>query len=157
MSKELILKADEMGVYQRAILQEWTGAGLGISPDWEVWTTKQRFRWDMIARLSAAERRGEVIRQTGIKDLYVPGVGAGQELSSVVVVVRLKPARRSLPWILGAALLVLIWLTFAAFLLYAYRWQIGVAVALAAALLFMLTRLNHRGACPGLHCAGCRG
>lgn len=157
MSRELILKAEEMGVYQRAILQEWTGAGLGVSPDWEVWTTKQRFRWDMIARLNAAEQRGEVARLTGVRDMYVPGVGMGADLATVAVVVRLKPARRTWPWILGAALLVLTWLTFAAFLLYAYRWQIGVAMALAIVLLYSLTRLNHRGACPGWHCAGCRG
>jgi hypothetical protein len=74
------------------------------------------------------------------------------------------PARKRNAWkVLAVSAAVLVPLAVAAYLIavtvswVATYWKQIVGVAVALFVLTIINRFNHAGACPGLHCSGCKG
>ena len=137
--------------WTQALVAELTGRDGGLLPGEELWHNRnvhnvQRFR----AMVADAERRGEIRRITDVIE---------KKYAAYVVVVRMKPRTKRWPWFAAGAAVVLSWVMSVAIWLYTYRSVVLLAVVGGGSFLvtwWLLTRFNHRGACPGLHCAGCR-
>lgn len=106
------------------------------------------------ARFNQAQRRGEIAPVTSI------GVKVNRYGQHGIVVKRIKPERPRWALPLAAASAAIGAVGGVAWMLYEIRWLVfnGTLTVLALTTIWwVITRVNHSGACPGLHCPGCRG
>lgn len=103
---------------------------------------------ELRAWLARAVRRGDVART---------GRMGSSRTGAWVVIIPLKEPRPRWPWWMGLTTVVLGYIAAWGFLLAAH-WRAMVGVSVAGWVgYWLLTRVSHKGACPGLHCRGCRG
>lgn len=104
---------------------------------------------ELRSRMRVAVRRGEWACISPVVEVKRGG--------AYIVVHILKHPRRVWPWWMAGSTVVFGWLVVAGFLFWHYRWQIFTITSAVLLAGWMFTRINHRGACSGLHCSGCRG
>jgi hypothetical protein len=117
-----------------------------LGPGYQLWEDTNRHR--LAARLAAAVKRGEV-------EVAQQWQETRHGCAYVVVKVICEPRSR-VPWYVGATVLALSAAMGIGVALYESRW-IWFTLAGLFGVYWLLTRFKHSGACPGLHCPGCRG
>lgn len=100
------------------------------------------------AWLYDACRRGEV---EAAGKMIIERTGAAS-----VMIRRIRKPRSHAPWYAVIGLGLLAYSAALGFFLWTYRVELLTAAGVLLAAWFLISRLNHSGACPGLHCAGCR-
>lgn len=135
--------------WTQMLVAEITGRNGGLLPGEELWhNSNAMHRQEWLARIREAERRGEIRLLSKIVE---------KKYAMYVVVVRLKPRPKRWPWYAAGAAVALGYVVSWALWLNEYGRQTLLILGAGAASWWLLTRINHSGACPGLHCAGCRG
>jgi hypothetical protein len=109
------------------------------------------FEHHLRAKVGEMKRRGEIDPRP--HSIYYRR--EGDEI--VAYVLRMKPPPKRMPRVVAWLVTIGVSVFGVAWLLWESRYVILALLFAAAGIWWAATRATHSGACPGLHCSGCRG